>query len=105
MPQEMLEREVEKFAVYARVSPSTRCASSGPGSAGQGGGPSDRRRVNDAPPSRPPTSAAPWGSPVTDVAKGAAELILTDDNFATSSPPCRGPGNLRQHQKGHPLSA
>jgi hypothetical protein len=38
--------------------------------------------VNDAPPSRAPTSASPWESG-TEVTKQAADMIITDDNFAT----------------------
>ena len=34
------------------------------------------------PPSRPPTSAWPWGSG-TEVAKNAGRQTLADDNFAT----------------------
>ena len=39
--------------------------------------------VNDAPALNRPISASPWDGGGTEVAKGAADMVLTDDNFAT----------------------
>jgi cation-transporting P-type ATPase F len=39
--------------------------------------------VNDAPRSNRPTSVSPWASPAPTSAKEAADMILTDDNFAS----------------------